>query len=125
MKKIPLFFYFFCSSLIVTAQSDTLKKFPNGNILLRHQQNTRLLSPDGKELASWNESLQQIKQWDKSYNIVRRTDSTGKRITAMFDQSGGSFILPFEYDAIRPFNYNKGIYELRIGKKYGFYAIPS
>ena len=125
MKKIPLFFYFFCSSLIVTAQSDTLKKFPNGNILLRHQQNTRLLSPDGKELASWNESLQQIKQWDKSYNIVRRTDSTGKRITAMFDQSGGSFILPFEYDAIRPFNYNKGIYELRRGKKYGFYAIPS
>ena len=125
MKKVSLFFFLSCYSLILTAQSDTLKHFSNGNILLRKQQIMRLLSPDGKELGNWNENLQQIKQWDNSYSIVRRSDSSGKRITAMFDQSGGKFILPFEYDAIRPFNYNKGIYELKKGKKYGFYAVPS
>lgn len=125
MKKITGFILFLSCAVQLAAQTDTLKKYPNGNILLRQQKNMRLMSPDGLVLGNWNENLQQIKQWDKSYSIVRRTDSSGKRITAMFDESGGNFILPFEYDAIRLFNNNKGIYELKKGKKYGFFAVPS
>lgn len=123
MKKIPLFFYFFYSSLLLAAQSDTLKKFPNGNILLRKQQNTRLLSPDGKELASWRETLYNIKKWEKSLTVVRKTDSTGKRRTGMFDQLNGVFVLPMEYEQLIQADYTKGIFETRIGKKYGYFNI--
>lgn len=106
----------------LAAQSDTVKKYSNGNILLHNKGNMQLLSPGGAELGSWKETTQNIKKWDKSLSIVRRTDSTEKKRTGIFDQLNGVFILPMEYEQLIQADYNKGIFETRIGKKYGYFS---
>ncbi len=107
----------------LAAQSDTIKKFPNGNILLRKMAGTHLFSPSGQNLGSWKEILQNIKKPAKSLSIVRTTDSAGKKRTGIFDQLNGVFVLPMEYEQLVQADYTKGIFETRIGKKYGYFNI--
>jgi Gram-negative bacterial TonB protein C-terminal len=116
-----IFSFFLYSAL--AAQSDTIKKFPNGNILLRKTTGTHLLSPSGQHLGSWKEILQNIKKQEKSLSIVRTTDSAGKKRTGIFDQLNGVFVLPMEYEQLIQADYTKGIFETRIGKKYGYFNI--
>lgn len=123
MRKITSFILLLTCAVQINAQSDTLKKFSNGNILLRQQQNMRLMSPAGVELGRWKDILQNIKNQGKSLSIVRITDSTGKRRTGLFDQLTGVFVLPMQYEQLIPADINKGILETHIGKKVGYFNL--
>ena len=72
--KLLLFFVLSCS-VTIKAQSDTLKKYANGNILLRHNATMQLMSPAGVNLGGWKTLEQNINQWDKKLSVVRGPDS--------------------------------------------------
>ncbi len=122
MKYITGFILLICCSVFAAAQTDTVTKYTNGNLLLRQQQNLRLMSPAGVELGRWKDVLQTIKRQDRSLSIVRITDSTGKRRTGLFDQLNGLFVLPMQYEQIIQEDV-KGIFETRIGKKAGYFNV--
>ncbi|MBI3137860.1 MAG: energy transducer TonB [Sphingobacteriales bacterium] len=122
MKQITGFILFICCSVQIAAQTDTLKKFTNGNILLRQQQNTRLMSPAGAELGSWTSLEQNIKRWGRSLSVVKRTDSLGKKKKGVFDQQNGVFVIPVELDQLSRIDDIKGYYQTRIGNQFGFYV---
>lgn len=125
MKKIILSVFFFKSAFFLCAQTDTLRKYPNGNILLQQQIRMRLMSPAGLELANWDPYKQNIKQWGKNLNIAERTDSTGKTLYGVVDELTGRFVVPPDYESISRYNAKTGVYLLRQPDKYGFYAPQS
>lgn len=121
MRKISGFILLLTCAVQINAQSDTLKKFSNGNILLRQQQNMRLMSPAGVELGSWMSVEQHINRWDRSLSIVNRMDSLRKMKTGVFDQQNGVFLIPVELDKLSRIDDIKGYYQTRIGDHFGFY----
>lgn len=76
-KRNWLLLSFFCWHT-AAAQTDTLKKIPNGNILLWQYGTMRLLSPGVAEPGSWKENLQHFKKGEKSLTVVRKAPLTGK-----------------------------------------------
>lgn len=125
MKRSCWILLFILMYSALAAQTDTIKKFPNGNILLRKKTGTHLLSPVGQELGSWTETMHNNKQGGRFVSIVSTTDSLGKRKSGVFDQLNGEFVLPVAFDQLSPTDYGKGFYTTRIGKKYGFYSVPA
>ena len=125
MKKVTCFILLLTCAVHVTAQTDTLKKYSNGNILLQQQKKLRLMSPEGAELARWSSSGQYMKQWGKPLNVAERNDSTGSLRYGVVDEQRGEIVVPITYNSISEYNFKKGLYMLRLGKKYGLYAVPS
>ncbi|HOZ67725.1 MAG TPA: energy transducer TonB [Chitinophagaceae bacterium] len=125
MKRSCWIVLFILMYSALAAQTDTIKKFPNGNILLRKVAGMQLLSPSGQNLGSWTETMHNNKQGGRFVSIVSKTDSLGKRKSGVFDQQNGEFVLPVEFDQLSPTDYGKGFYTTRIGKKYGFYSVPA
>ena len=124
MKNKLILLLLLLGSLRGAAQkADTLKKYPNGNYLLKQSGNTELVSPAGAMLLSWMKENRN--EWGPRERYVVVTSRGADTLQqGLVDMDSGRVVIPAEYDQLRKLSYaQEGLVTTKKKNRYGVVAI--
>lgn len=100
-------FLLFLSLLTVSvtcfSQVDTLRKYPNGNYLVRNSGIYELRNDQQQIISSWNDKVESFNFKKEQLQRIRKKEA-GKNTEGLFNYSTGEMVLDLDYDFVaRPY----------------------
>jgi WG containing repeat len=116
--------FFMPFHLKAQAIADTIKKYPNGNILLQRNGLFELKSKSDSLICNWNAietNFNNIK--NEIYKKIRKTEN-GSTKRGIFNSENGTLIIPLIYDNFIPLDGKfQGVIITSLGKKFGLFQL--
>jgi WG containing repeat len=127
---IPFIFLFSVPVIVAAQQTDTVKKYANGNILVRQLGSLVVKSPVGAEIGELQPVFKgndfgerKMVFQNEEYKKIHKAQNNIHKY-GLFNFSTGTIVIPAMYDNIRALEeHGAGIVTTQSGKKYGAFSI--